>query len=497
MNYSQPGVLGAVTRRRFLAAVGAGAAALAWPRAVNGDGGDRPNFVFIFADDQDFEALRALGNDEIHTPNLDRLVQDGTTFTHAYNMGSWSPAVCVPARTMLMTGKTLWNARDAHEGELDDEFVAQRRFWPQLLEQAGYETYMTGKWHVSASAQDSFNYVTHVRPGMPNVFPHNVPEGYDRPMEGEDDPWSPWDEDFGGYWEEGTHWSEVLAKDAGEFLGRAAERQAPFFMYLAFNAPHDPRQSPKEYVNKYPLDQVEVPENFKPEYPYNEAMGSGRDLRDERLAPFPRTEYAARVHRQEYYAIISHMDTQIGRILDALEATGKAGNTYVIFTADHGLAVGQHGLMGKQNMYDHSVRVPFVITGPAMAKGTRIETPIYLQDIGPTTLELAGEPIPDHVEFRSLMPLVRGEAGAARRAVYGAYLDRQRMVTQDGYKLLLYPEAGVVRLFNLEEDPLEINDLADEPESAPIIRELFEVLRELQEEFNDPLDLAGAFPDLG
>ena len=483
-------------RRTFLTTLGAGAAACAWPRAAKADNGEQPNFVFIFADDQDFEALRALGNSEIHTPNLDRLVQGGTTFTHAYNMGSWSPAVCVPARTMLMTGMTLWNAQQEHQDGLGENFVEQDRFWPQLLERAGYDTYMTGKWHVSADAEQAFTYARNIRPGMPNVFPNNTPEGYDRPIEGEEDPWSPWDPEFGGFWEGGTHWSEVLADDAKDFLAQAGERDTPFFMYLAFNAPHDPRQSPEAYVNKYPLDQVEVPGNFKAEYPHNEAIGSGRNLRDERLAPFPRTEYAVQVHRQEYYAIISHMDTQIGRILDALEATGKGGDTYVVFTADHGLAVGQHGLMGKQNLYDHSVRVPFVIKGPDIPAGHRVETPIYLQDIVPSTLELAGEAIPDHVQFESFISLIHDDADTGRGAVYGAYLDLQRMVTHNGHKLLLYPEAGVKRLFDLNADPLEINDLADEPESEPIMRELFAVLRDLQQDLNDPLDLAEAFPDL-
>jgi len=457
----------------------------------------KPNIVFIFADDQDYQALRALGNEEVMTPNLDRLVRGGTTFSHAYNMGSWSPAVCVPARTMLMTGQTLWNARKAHEDGLGKGFVEKRRFWPQLLEQAGYETYMTGKWHVSADANAAFNNVTHVRPGMPNVFPRNVPEGYDRPVEGEEDPWSPWDKSFGGFWEGSTHWSEVLAEDAEAFLKQAGERDAPFFMYLAFNAPHDPRQSPKEYVDKYPLEEIKTPGNFKAEYPHNEAIGSGRKLRDERLAPFPRTEYAVRVHRQEYYAIITHMDTQIGRILDALEATGKADNTYVIFTADHGLAVGQHGLFGKQNMYDHSVRVPFVITGPGIPEDHRIEAPIYLQDIIPTTLEIARAPIPDHVEFTSFAPLIRGDVEVTHEAIYGAYLaNHQRMVTHKGKKLMLYPRAGVARLYDLEEDPLEMNDLAGDPESKPVMRALFAVLRELQEKFNDDLDLTERFPDL-
>ena len=107
-------------------------------------------------------------------------------------------------------------------------------------------------------------------------------------------------------------------------------------MYVAFNAPHDPRQSPKEYVDRYPLDSISVPKSFMPKYPYAETMGAGETLRDERLAPFPRTEYAVKVNRQEYYAITSHLDDQLKDILDALEKKGLKENTYIFFTSDHG-----------------------------------------------------------------------------------------------------------------------------------------------------------------
>src|SRR5690606_34635756 len=116
-----------------------------------------------------------------------------------------------------------------------------------------------------------------------------------------------------------------------------------------------------------------------------------------------------RVARREYYAAVSHLDAQIGRILDALKKSGKANNTWIIFTSDHGLAVGRHGLLGKQNSYEHSVRVPFIIVPPGSQNRTDINTRIYHQDVVPTTLELAGAEVPDHVGFRSLLPLIRGE----------------------------------------------------------------------------------------
>jgi arylsulfatase A-like enzyme len=450
----------------------------------------RPNILFIFSDDQCFDALGALGNDQVQTPNLDRMVRSGLTFTHAYNMGSWSPAVCVASRTMLNTGRFLWRA-EAVYGTAEQERQAGR-WWPLLIKSAGYDTYMTGKWHVRADAERSFDFVTHVRPGMPN----QTPEGYHRPIEGQADAWSPYDARFEGFWKGGKHWSEVLADDAEAFLQQAAQRDNPFFMYLAFNAPHDPRQSPKSYVDRYPLENLQLPANFLPEYPFNEAMGSGRGLRDERLAPFPRTEFAVKVNIQEYLAIITHMDTQIGRILDALQRTGKADHTYVIFTSDHGLAVGQHGLMGKQNMFDHSIRVPLIVTGPDIPKNQRVDGDVYFQDVVPTTLQWAGVDVPDFVEFRSLMPIVRGQRERNYDAIYGAYLKRQRMVRQDGYKLILYPTIGRVRLFHVQSDPAETVDLADDPKHQATVKRLFASLLKLQQETDDPLDLKAAFPDL-
>jgi choline-sulfatase len=463
-----------MNRRQFLRQAGiASLTALALPRYAQAQA-SKPNILFLFADDLTYEAVHALGNDEVQTPNIDRLIQRGTTFTHAYNQGAWHGAVCVASRTMLATGAFVWNAK-----RLERELKSLRernQLWPQLMAQAGYDTYMAGKWHVSIDPATVFDEVRHVRPGMAR----DSEAAYNRPLSGEPDPWSPSDPQLGGYWEGGTHWSEVLAEDAEIFLQQAATRDNPFFMYIAANAPHDPRQSPQADVDRYPADEVDVPESFLPEYPYNEAMGAGRDLRDERLAPFPRTRHAVQVHRSEYYAIITHLDTQIGRILDALEATGKADETIIVFTSDHGLAVGHHGLLGKQNMYDHSVRVPLTIAGPGIPEGKRIDTPVYLQDVMPTALELADAPKPEALQFKSLLPLMRGESEEHYEAIYGAYMDSQRMVTQDGFKLIEYPKAKKIRLYDLRQDHQEMRDLSGQPEYATKEAQLLETLKRLE-----------------
>jgi arylsulfatase A-like enzyme len=322
-----------------------------------------------------------------------------------------------------------------------------------------------------------------------------MPPGYNRPSNQEDTVWQPWDEKFGGYWEGGKHWSEVLGDDAISYIEQANNQDKPFFMYLAFNAPHDPRQSPREFVDMYPIENISVPKSFIPEYPYKDSIGCGPLLRDEALAPFPRTEYAVKVNRQEYYAIITHLDQQIGRILDVLEKSGEMDNTYIFYTADHGLAVGNHGLIGKQNMYDHSIRVPLFVIGPDVPKNKKLEVDVYLQDIMASALDVAGLPKPEYIEFNSLMPFVRGQQTSGNYpAIYGCYtLDLQRMIRKDGFKLIVYPHGKTMRLYDLVNDPQEMNDLAADLQYKEKVNLLFKELLKLQDQMGDPLDLEAIF----
>ncbi len=453
---------------------------------------EQPNILFIFADDQSYETIHSLGNDEIITPNLDRLVESGVTFTYAYNQGAWNGAVCLASRAMINTGRFLWHAWDEASSEKCIQWQEEGKMWAQLFEQAGYETYMTGKWHVGADPLKTFNVSTDIRGGMPK----QTPEGYNRPVEGKPDPWDPSDKQFGGFWEGGIHWSEKLANTAVKFINQASGKRKPFFMYLAFNAAHDPRQSPAEYVEKYPLNKISLPVNYMDEYPFKDQIGCGKDLRDEKLAPFPRTPHAVKVNRREYYALITYMDEQIGRIIKALEESGEKKNTYIFFTADHGLSVGHHGLMGKQNMFDHSVRVPLMVIGPGIPENKRIDAPVYLQDVMPSSLDLAGLNIPDYIQFRSLIPLINGERSKNYNAIYGAYRDDQRMVTKDGFKLILYPKVPKTLLFNMKNDPLEQIDLSEMPEYQEKKKILLINLEELQKETGDTLDLKLYFTEL-
>ena len=450
---------------------------------------EKPNVLFLFADDLTWKGVHALGSEDIDTPNLDRLAARGTTFTHAYNPGGWHGAICVASRTMLMTGKQLWKARDA-EPKLNEDYVASNKLWPQRLAALGYRTCFSGKWHIQADHKKVFDEIRHFRPGGMAPVGKNA---YFRPVEGQPDTWSPSDPKEGGFWTGGKHWSEVVADDFAIFAGEKDER--PWFMYLAFNAPHDPRQAPGEVLDRYPLSRVKVPANFLPLYPYREAMGAAKGQRDENLAPFPRKAFAIQTHRREYYAAITHLDAQIGRILDTLEKSPAAASTYVFFTADHGLSCGEHGLLGKQNLYDASVRVPFLVAGPGVPAGKKIDAPVYLQDAMPTVLKLAGAPAEAEIDFQDLRPHWEGK-GTARDAVIGAYMDLQRMIERDGKKLILYPKVKVARVFDLKTDPDEMKDLIATPEGQALAVPLFQRLLEIQRESGDPLDLTKDFPEL-
>jgi len=445
----------------------------------------RPNILFLFTDDQTFNTIHALGNDVIQTPAMDRLVHEGFTFTNTYNMGAWHGAVCVASRTMMNTGQFVWRAR-RNEQRLK-QLAEEGKLWSQLMQAGGYETYFSGKWHVAIPPDSIFNHVGHVRPGMPK----DTPEGYNRPVEGKPDIWSPYDTAFGGHWAGGKHWSEVLADDVEQFIELAGESEKPFFMYLAFNAPHDPRQSPKEYVDMYAVDVMPLPENFMEEYPYNGKIGYGRELRDEKLAPFPRTPFAIKTHMREYFASITYLDQQIGRILNALEKSGKKDNTYIFFSSDNGLAVGSHGFMGKQSMYDHSIRMPLMVVGPDIPKNMQSNADVYLQDIMATSLELAGIPKPQFVEFNSFLDLIQGRRTVSHYdAIYGCYTNAQRMVRTAGYKLIAYPEVPVLLLYDVKNDPLEIHDLSGDPAYDTLKRSLFSELINLQQNMMDTADIS-------
>ncbi len=467
----------------------------------------RPNFLVVVADDQCFRTINALNNSEVRTPAFDRLMARGTTFTHCFHQGSWTGAVCIASRAMMHTGRFVWTCGGSNCG-----------YYPllgEVLQMGGYDTYVVGKWHNGdQTALRSFTTGKTIGPGFYASTPENG-LAYNRPRPG--DLWTPWDPKYRGHWtpydlwdiehpasknlfrngqspqkagaryEAQKHSCELYADSAVELLHKAAAQpDNPFFLYVAWNSPHDPRQAPKEFVDLYPADKIKVPPNFLPQHPFDQG---NFDCRDEKLAPFPRTPEAVQVHRREYYALITYMDQQLGRILDALEKSGQADNTNIIVTGDHGLAVGEHGLMGKQNLYDCSVRMPFIMIGLGIAAGRKINSLMYQHCLFPTMCDLAAISTPATVQFPSLLPLLRKERGQLFDSVYCAYRGFQRMVRTDRHKLILYPQVKQVQLFDIEKDPWEMRNLAGDSAHSATVSELFRELKKWQQTVSDTMVL--------
>jgi arylsulfatase A-like enzyme len=440
-----------------------------------------PNIIFMIADDHRHDAIHALGNNEIKTPNLDKLIEQGTTLTHTYIMGSTSPAVCMPSRAMLLSGRSLFHACEQPTGRGTYQFPEHVKLFPELLRKNGYHTHGIGKWH-----NPKTDFARCFESGE-NIFFGGMSD-HDKVPIYDFDPTGTYDKDQAYI---GAKFSTDLFGDAAVDFLHSYEGDKPFCMYLAFTSPHDPRTPPTDF--EYDSASISVPDNFLPEHPFDNGE---MHIRDEELAPFPRTQEVVQQHIADYYGMITHHDDKIGQILQALSERDDADNTIVVYTADHGLAVGQHGLLGKQNMYDHSMRIPLIITGSTIPQNQKRDALCYLYDMFPTLCELADIPIPATNEGNSLVNLISGTKQTHRSSIFAAYQARidvpvtgnyQRMVRKDGFKLIQYDVHGntTSQLFNLIEDPQELNDLSDNTDYIPQLKTLKAELSLWQSDVDD------------
>ena len=444
----------------------------------------KPNILFFFTDDQRFDTIHALGNEQISTPTMDKLVTNGVSFKQAHIPSGSSGAVCMPSRAMLMTGRTLFRIKGAGES-----ISEEHRMLGEYLQQHGYLSFGVGKWH---NGRQSFN--------------RNHNDGRDIFFGGMADHWNVpvYDYDPSGEYKgqcpyikhplftnktkkrkydhkyQGVHSSEFIVNTAIQFL-RTYDQDQPFFLYLSFLAPHDPRTMPQKFLSMYDEESIELPPNFMVKHPFNTGELKHRD---ERLASRPRNPEEIQTHLKEYYAMISHLDYEIGRVLNVLEETNLIENTIIILAGDNGLAIGQHGLMGKQNCYEHSNHVPLIFQGPMIPKDQHSKGFVYLFDIFPTICELLGLPIPKTVDGKSLAPLIKDPSRNLREEVYYAFHKSQRALKTSKYKLIEYVRSGKhinTQLFDLESDPWETNDLSKNPEHTEII----DILRKRMIKFRD------------
>ena len=414
-----------------------------------------PNVLFILVDDMQSTCIHAYGCDQVHSPNIDRIVNNGISFTRTYTNGSLGGALSMPSRAMIMTGRGVYQV--IQDGARIPE---QHVTLPELLRQNGYTTFATGKWHSDLkSFNRSFEKGENIFFGGMHSYQTN---GHVSPRLYHYDPAG----DYAGEPFTGKKFSsEMFADAAVEFLQGRKKEKSPFFAYVAFTSPHDPRMQHPDYAQNYKADTLNLPINFLPQHPFDNGM-------------------------------ISEVDTQIGRIIQALKESGQMDNTILVFASDNGLAVGQHGLLGKQNLYDHSVRVPLVISVPGLEKekGTKKDVNCYLYDVYPTLCDLTGTQPAPSVTGKSLLPVIKG-ADKHRDCLFLAYNSIQRGLVKDGWKYIIYNVGGfrTEQLFDLKNDPWEMVNHAQEPAYAFKLGAYKKLLKEEMEKNNDFCNLDDFF----
>jgi len=463
------------SRRKFLKLTGKCAITLTTVNLMRACSGTekKPNVLFLFTDDQRYDTIHALGNEYIQTPVMDDLVQNGTTFTNGYIMGGTSPAVCAPSRAMLLTGRTLFHVEK--QGTWEYNITEKYPTMPETFKKAGYTTFGTGKWH-NGRASYSRSFISGGKMMFGGMSDHYKVPVYNFDPDGE----YPKEKQ---YFATEKHSSEMYTDTAINFLQNYKEEN-PFFMYVSFQAPHDPRDMPKKFKDVYDPEKLPIPENFLPEHPFDNGE---LKVRDEKLEKWPRTPEAIKQHLADYYAMITHLDFEIGRILKTLKELGHYQNTIIILAGDNGLAVGQHGLLGKQNVYEHSVKVPLIICGPGIPRNERRQAFCYLLDIFPTLCDLCNIVIPVTVEGKSLVPAIYNPEEKIRKILGFAYRDYQRAIRDDRLKLIEYNVNGIrtTQLFDLLNDPYETSNLAGNSEYFNHLNRLREELLNLKNTLDD------------
>ncbi len=459
-----------MTRGRFLfaAAMVAASIPITQVSAASPEPSKKPNVIYIFTDDQRFDTIQALNNPNIITPSLDRLAKRSFVFNNAYCFGGNGPAVCVPSRNMNMTGNTFFNFSGG-TGEWRISKVSyrtacvddgKRHTFPKSMKASGYETFYREK---SGSRnlphiQKQFDYRKDVQ------MVEQLRTGYA---------------------------ARTTINDSINYLENVRDKSKPFFMYLGLPCPHDPRWSAKEFRDMYDEENIPLPENYLPYHRWD--IGAPMTIRDESLEVWPRTKKAIKRHLFDYYALITCMDADIGRLLDKLDELQLTENTIIIFSSDQGLAMGSHGLLGKQSLYDDVMKVPMMFCGPGIKKG-KSDALCYIHDVYPTVCEMVGADKPKGIDGISFLPVMQGRKEKTRDHLMFAYMETQRAIRDEEWKLIRYPQINKTQLFNLKDDPWEKNNIASSPEHAERVEKMTRLLAQEQKKLGDDQPLTSQNP---
>lgn len=443
----------------------------------------RPNILWICTDQQRFDTIHALGNSKIRTPHIDGLVNEGVAFMQAY---AQSP-VCTPSRAAMLTGRYPRTTRCRQNGQ---QIPADERLLPRILADHGYDCGLAGKLHLSSCANGRveeriddgyrvFHWSHHPQPDWPeNAYTQWLA------MHGKT-----WDELYTGeetrFTKRGIpaeyHQTTWCAEMACDYIRERAGEKQPWLFNVNFYAPHHPFDPPGEYLDRYDPAEMPLPKSREGELD-NKPKFQQLDHIWAHNSPgyYPTgqmTDEEARQVVAAYYAMIEHIDHEVGRMLAALDETGQRDNTIVIFMSDHGEMLGDHGLLLKgPHFYDEAVRVPLILRWPGhFQAGLQAEGLVELIDLAPTLLECAGLEIEPQIQGRSFRSLLTGEADASRFRdfVYSEY--HNAWTHPDAYatmlrtreeKIVVYHGSEPGELYDLSTDPDEFDNLWDQPEAA-------------------------------
>ena len=411
------------------------------------------NILHLNADDHRADGATALGNpDKVYTPTLDKLVERGFTFRHCYTMGAMTGAVCTPSRTMMLTGLSWQHIPGANATSTLPSATDTSTYLPRVMQAAGYQTFHAGKPGNSFSAgikeyEISIHLDDKLADGRANV-------------------------------------SRIMGDLAIDFLDKKRDKSRPFYMYLAPSVPHDPRTAEPQFHGKYKPKDIKKSPCFLPQLPIDNGEMT---VRDEKLETWPRTEEMIQQVRADYYACISGLDYNFNRVIEKLKEIGEYENTVIVFTGDNGLSIGDHGLLGKQNLFEFGgMHVPCVIAGPGIPQG-KSDALVYLMDIFPTFCDIGGAKIPAHVDAKSLMPIIKGKQENTRTLLYTGYRASQRAIRDQRWKLIRYPLINVTHLFDLQNDPYEMNDVS--AQNPDTVMEMLTLLSAEMKQCDDPIPL--------
>jgi arylsulfatase A-like enzyme len=464
---------------------------------------ERPNIIFVMTDDHTHHQMSLTGNTFISTPNLDRLAREGVWFKNAFCTNS----LCAPSRAAILTGclsninGILGNSESADKIEVMDPALPT---YPLLLQAAGYQTGIVGKWHLPHDPR-GFDYSC-ILPGQGLYYDPDMIENGERKQ-------------FQGYV------TDVITDKALDYL-KGLNGQKPFCLVYQHKGPHRPFTPAQRHEELYADNDLPYPESFNDDYATRLVAGKAADMKFEQsiardygdifgaMTEVEKKEWIYQRYVKDHYRAMQSVDEGLGRVLDYLDETGLAENTLIIYTTDNGFFLGEHGWYDKRFMYEPSLRIPFLLRYPAKVKPGHVEERMVMNiDVAPTILDFAGIDIPQVMQGESLKPLLLGESFAWRDHIYYAYYENtwamrvleqsqlsdptfdfftahrigpHRGIRDERFKLIEYHSTNNYwEFFDLKKDPHELKNAFNDPQYAQVIQTMTGQLRATQARYKD------------